>query len=359
MDESDSLAVITTKPPAFSEAEAVDIAARHYGIDVRVRPLVSERDQNFRMIAADGGEYVLKIANAAEDRVVTDFQVQALLYIERSIRERELPVTVPRIQTTLSGEPMFELASPDGPCAVRVVSFVAGRPLAERLPTPLLAHRLGECLAWLGRALQGFTHPGSKHSLLWDMQRALELRKLGRYVREPQVASCVEGALDDFERHAAPVLEQLRSQVIHSDLNPDNVVVDTDDAERVVGVIDFGDMLSAPLIADVAIACSYLRIPDGDPLALARTFVKGYQEVTPLREEELSILFELIQARLVASITILDWRHFLRGPDDPYLEKTVRAENSAGQFLMRLRQLPRATARDSFLALAGTDRRQE
>ena len=106
MDESDSLAVITTKPPAFSEAEAVEIAARHYGMDVRVRPLISERDQNFRMIAADGGEYVLKIANVAEERVVTDFQVQALLYIERSIRERQLPVTVPRIQPTLSGVPL-------------------------------------------------------------------------------------------------------------------------------------------------------------------------------------------------------------------------------------------------------------
>ena len=46
------------------------------------------------------------------------------------------------------------------------------------------------------------------------------------------------------------------------------------------GVIEFGDMLYAPLIADVSIGCSYHRTFDGHPLALMSEFVAGYNAVT-------------------------------------------------------------------------------
>jgi Ser/Thr protein kinase RdoA (MazF antagonist) len=40
----------------------------------------------------------------------------------------------------------------------------------------------------------------------------------------------------------------LRRQVIHSDLHGDNVLTVSDDENRIAGVIDFGDMVRAPLI---------------------------------------------------------------------------------------------------------------
>jgi Ser/Thr protein kinase RdoA (MazF antagonist) len=53
----------------------------------------------------------------------------------------------------------------------------------------------------------------------------------------------------------------LRAQVIHSDANPENVLV----AGKRLGFIDFGDAIKAPLVFDVAIAASYMRVFDGDP----------------------------------------------------------------------------------------------
>ncbi|MDP6993812.1 MAG: hypothetical protein QGF87_05605, partial [Woeseiaceae bacterium] len=100
----------------------------------------------------------------------------------------------------------------------------------------------------------------------------------------------------------------------------------------------------APLIADLAIACSYLRVADGDPLALIAEMIAGYHAVTPLARAETDVLFELIQARLAASITILEWRSSLRGDDDPYLAKLDSGERSAGYFLLRLREVPREHA---------------
>ena len=68
-----------------------------------------------------------------------------------------------------------------------------------------------------------------------------------------------ERLLEGFERHAVPLLRGLRRQVIHNDFNPHNVLADAVDDTRIAGVIDFGDMVHAPLVQDLATACAYLK----------------------------------------------------------------------------------------------------
>jgi Ser/Thr protein kinase RdoA (MazF antagonist) len=348
MPETDPLAVIAEVQPDVSEARARRAVREQYGLEASLRPLVSERDQNFLLQTADGPRYVLKIANAAEDPVVTDFQIEALLHIEHAVEEGSIPVAAPRVLLTRDGSTHFILETESGRHIARVVSFIDGVPLGERIPSPALARDMGSFLAHLGRALADFSHPGSGHSLLWDMQHALRLRPLIVHVPEVETADAVSAALDDFERFAAPELASLRRQVIHSDFNADNVVIESADPDKVAGVIDFGDMLEAPLVADVAIGASYVRTKTGDPLSLMAEFVAAYHRVTPLTRVEVDILFELIQARLSASVVILDWRASMRGDDDPYLQKMVNDEASARNVLCRLRELPRENARRTF-----------
>ena len=162
---------------------------------------------------------------------------------------------------------IFIIQSGDKQYIARVVSFVAGMPLAERLPSARLCRNMGDFLAHLGLALENFTHPGSKHSLLWDMQKALSVRKLLQYVPGQSASQLVDVTLREFEDLALPLFPSLRAQVIHNDLNPDNVLIDPQNPDKMVGVIDFGDMLHAPLVVDVAIAASYLRQMEGNPLA--------------------------------------------------------------------------------------------
>lgn len=348
MQQNDPLAVIAEDAPEFSDDEAVAMAADHYGLAVTVRSLVSERDQNFRMQAADGRKYVLKIANAVEEPQVTDFQIRALLHIGERVKNANIPINVPEVLPTLDGQVSVVLEKGGCHHVVRVVTYLDGVPLGEEIPSPTLARNAGACLANLGRALRGFEHPGSNHSLLWDLQQALGLRRLMEYIRDPEAASAVAAALDDFEQFVIPVMPDLRAQVIHSDLNPDNMLVVPEDHDEVAGVIDFGDMLHAPLIADVAIGCSYLKVIDGNPLALMSEFISGYHRVTALEQRELDILFEMIQARVAASVSILDWRLSLRGSDDPYLANLEAGERSTGKFLIRLREIPREHAAQVF-----------
>ena len=62
-----------------------------------------------------------------------------------------------------------------------------------------------------------------------------------------------------------PRLAGLRHQVIHNDYHLFNVLVAQDDASRVTGIIDFGDMIRAPLVAEVATAAAYQLRGTDDP----------------------------------------------------------------------------------------------
>ena len=285
---------------------------------------------------------MLKIANAAEDPVVTDFQIRALEHL--AVRDPSL--AVPRVVPTRDGRTGFALRREGRAHRVRLVTFLPGRPLADTAPDASTSADLGVFLARLDRALADFTHPGDAQPLLWDMQRAAELEQLLGHVADTDVRRLLGATLDEFAAEAAPRFADLRRQVIHNDANPGNVLV-ADDG-RVAGVIDFGDMLRAPAIVEPAVAASYLRALDGDPLRHVAALVAGYHSITPLAVAELDVLHTLIKTRLATTVLVLAWRESLRDADDSYLRDTAAAESTAFGFLERLAALSQAEARDRY-----------
>jgi Ser/Thr protein kinase RdoA (MazF antagonist) len=259
---ADPLAVIAGPPPPVDARQAVEVARQYYGLSASARELVSERDRNFRLQTDDGRSFVLKIANAAEDAVVTDFQVRALLHIAA----QKADLAVPEIVPTRDGEHAFLLDTAAGPHVTRLVTWLDGVVMRSRPVTPALARHFGSYAARLARALAEFRHPGADHSLLWDMRRAGRVRELTAYIGDEELRRLVADRLDRFLERQLPLFPALRSQVVHNDLNPENVLLAADDDSRVAGVIDFGDMVASPLVVDVAVAASYLRKFDGDPL---------------------------------------------------------------------------------------------
>lgn len=354
---TDPFRVIETAKPAFSESEAMAIAHDRYGIVANATELVSERDQNFRLRAQDGTQYVLKFANPAEALRVSEQQVQALLHLQAYLEAHASPLHAPQVRRTLDGETSFGHTWDGEPITVRLVTFVPGLPVRDPASSPALCRNLGVCLAELDRALAGFSLPGGDQHLLWDIKEALRLRELLPHVPAPEARDRLERTLDEFEHIVLPSFAGLRWQTIHNDLNPDNVLVDPGDGDRVVGVIDFGDMCRSPLIVDVAVAASYLRKTEADPLAAIAEFVAGYAAVSPLRREETDVLLDLIRARLATTISILYWRHSLRPLDDPYLQSSATDGSAAEAFLERLSGIPREHAQRVFRQIcAGTNR---
>lgn len=307
-----------------------------FGVHGTLTPLVSERDQNFRVETADGRVFVCKIANASEPQQASEFQLAALLHIE----QQDCPVATPRVQRNIVGGTVASLAADAAICRCRVVSYVPGNLLSSVTLDNDLAAQLGTSAAHLDLALQGFAHAGQPQELPWDPRRAGALRDILQYTSDVRLRDAVRACIDDFETRVQPALAGLRHQVIHADLNPDNVVIEA--SGKLAGVIDFGDMLHAPLVFEVAIAASYLRPgPGRDVLEWIEPFVAAYQSVLPLQDGELALLFDLLRTRLAATISILNWRAAVRGAGDAYSRQNLLGESDAPGFLEGLDALGR------------------
>ena len=333
-------AAVVAEPPSLPLVEVKRAVQRQFGLGGVYVPLVSERDQNFRLRTPSDSEYVVKITSSAEPKIVTDFHIAALKHLEH--------IAIPQVPTvvrTLDGQDSADIEHAGATHKLRVVSFLAGVPLANVQMDQESVRDLGAVLARLDIGLQDFSHAGERPRLLWDLQRATELSELLDYITDRRVHLAVKKALRDFEDFVLPELDQLRTQVIHGDANPGNVLLDPH-SHRVTGDIDFGDAVRAPLIFDVAIAAAYLRGARADPLELVTPFVDAYHATNPLEDAEIALLFDLLRARLATTITLLFWRLSARHDSDAYRQKTLDEEADAVRFLGTLD----ATGRDEFTA---------
>lgn len=324
-------------PPDLATSEVADAVGRQFGFTGQYLPLVSERDQNFRLKATDGRKYVVKVTNAAEPTIVTDFQVGLLLHLQRS----EL-VSTPEVVPTVSGEFYGSIETKSVTHKLRLVSYISGQPLEEVRMDTALAQAFGRQLALLGQAMRGFAHAGEKPVLRWDLQRVVELRELQSHIDDAQARRSVRRAIDDFEKHVAEQMTALPMHVIHGDANPENVLLDPV-THSFTGFIDFSDAIRAPRVFDVAIAASYLRSDGADPLATMGPFIGAYNAATPLQDDEVALIFDLVRARLATTITLLYWRLRARDENDPYRQKTKRLEAGAADYLAVLENLGRAS----------------
>jgi len=300
LSENDSLTQIAAE---ISTQEAIKVAQLHFGISGTASRLISERDQNFHIKCSEGS-FVLKFAHPGEDSEVSNLQTEALLHIEKA--DPELPVQ--RVIRTLKGESELRLTIEGEIRTVRLVSYLEGQ-LLRHAPSSLLQKRnLGVILARLGKSLRDFDHPAANHTLVWDIQHADRLRGMVAEIGNAKHRGLLNGILDNFVREVKPRYASMRTQIVHNDLNSDNALVSPENPDQVAAVLDFGDMVRTPLINDVAVGAAYQLGGVEHLLDGAKAFVAGYNSVTPLKSDELALMYDLIMTRMVVRITITEWR---------------------------------------------------
>ena len=214
-------------------------------------PLDGERDQNHRFTTADGASYVLKVSAAGESEGAVDFQVAALRHLER--HAPELPV--PRVIASMRGNDREWIATADGKRhMVRLLSWIPGTLLSKGKPLGINVLRHAAAFqAKLANGLRGFFHPHARHFVAWDIQRALILEPgIQAWVADDAKALCADFNAR-FQREVLPRLPSLRAQVVHSDGHAENLLRAESGSDEIVGIIDFGDMVHAPLVQDLAV----------------------------------------------------------------------------------------------------------
>ncbi len=306
--------------PRFDETSAARVAHERFGVDGVIRPLFSERDQNFLVQSAGGhGDVVLKIANAQEAPAIVEAQLAALGHLATRTQ------LTPRVVPTVAGERLTRVSAPDGRNHLAwAITRLPGRPLAEtHCPSAALLASLGRAVAHLDAALDSFDHPAVHREFLWDLvgaRRVVDERLA--MVTDPGLVAAIRAACRAFDAHTAPVLPALPRAVIHGDLNDYNILVTwapgPEPTLRVSGIVDFGDMLETYAVADLAIAVAYAVLDAPDPLAAAAPIVAAFHAERPLRGPELRALFGLATMRLCMSACIAA-EQMRQRPDNAYL----------------------------------------
>ena len=327
-----ALSGIAAAPPCFRTDAVAEAVANQFGRRGELHPLVSERDQNFRLESEDGCRFLVKVVSATELPATTDLQVLALQHLEAAGG-----VIAPRAVPALNGASCGHIDAAGSGHRLRLLSWVEGEQLEALGINATLAARFGGALARLDSALAGVAFEGPNPVLLWDLQRVCELRPVLGCIDDEAIRGRVAAVIDDYESAVEPAKASLPQQVIHADANPENVLVCSGD----IGFIDFSDIVRAPRVFDLGIAASYLRATDDDALALIRPLVAGYHAVAELGAAEARVLFDLVRARLATSITLLYWRLRDRPESDAYRRKSLQLEANAPYFLATLDSMGR------------------
>ncbi len=301
-------------------------ATEFWGAGLKFDPLPGEYDLNFRVSGAYDG--VLKIMNAGRDRADTDLQIMMLEHL----RGHKTP-PVPHVIKSQSGAATATLHDQGGtPHLAWMISHLPGQTLAATKPiTPPLLHDIGTELAQLDLALEGFVHPGLERPLKWDLTAADWIGDHLALIEDETRRNTLTAILAEYKKTGQPLLQRLPHQALHNDLNDHNILVSTDAAgpSHVTGLIDFGDAVYGPVLADVAIAGAYLVLETDTPVENLGHFLRGYTETRPLSEDEVEALWPLVLMRLAISV-INSALMKLERPDDPYV---VISETPAWQLL--------------------------
>lgn len=294
-----SASAVETERPNFAPEQVADAAMQSFGISGELKALVSDRDQNFKISNCDA-EYVFKIANRDESPDFLDLQNKSLVHLAQTAPD----LLLPRLLPTLEGWEMTVLKKGVDRHLVRVLSYISGGLYSAVPKTTELFSSLGSYMGRLSRGLQGFGHPAAHRTdFLWNLDNVLSCEAYISDIASDDNRRIVKSYFERYRRHVMQSVPSLRSAVIHNDINDNNIIV-SEDGKSVAAVIDFGDMVFASQINELATALAYALLEQDDILAVSKAIIGAYHKVFPLQELEADLLFDLVAMRLCMSVCI-------------------------------------------------------
>ena len=334
------------EPSAVVPEDAAELCGQFYFRPAAVLELEGYADANFRVDNAAGERFVLKIGEAARDRLPIEFEQLILEHLAA----RDWP-GVPRHVPSYRQRSVERITLAGREIDVRLLTWLDGVPMA-RLPkvSASLLGDLGRFLARLDIALAA-ARPSRERVFDWDLAQLASRRPPVDLIAAVADRRLVEESINGFVDRRTELLAGLPRSMIHCDANDHNIVVTSEDPTeaRLVGLIDFGDLVVTETIYELAIAATYVGLEHEDPWAAALPLVVAYDSARPLLSGERRILLAAIRARLALSVSMAAKRRH-GGTADAY---ALVSERGAWEALRRLSGLDEATAERSLAAALG------
>lgn len=305
-------------PLLLTPADAVALAATHYGLSGVASALPGEYDANFKFVGTNGDVFVLKVLHPSRDLSLITLQVAALDHLARHAPT----VPVPQVLSNVRGAPYERVTLPTGSHAyLWMLTWVDGEPLATIRPRHgAVAESVGRALGQLTAGLDGFTHDAARRAFAWDLLTAEWIAGQVEQIADSSKRALVARVMSWYNAQVIPVRDTLRKSVIHGDANDYNVMVRTAraTAPAVSGIIDFGDIHWSATVNELAVTAAYALLQSDYPLRDAARVVRGFHAQFPLTEQEIALLFPLIGMRLCVSV-VNSARRTNAGDADPYV----------------------------------------
>jgi len=323
--------------------EQKQVLADFYGIqEADISELEGYDNANFKVELPGGSRYVLKQYHP-EPGLSNLFHAESLLLASLT---QKFPGQFPEPVFTVDGTLQPETKSGDQ-FVYRLLKWVDGDFLYQADHTPELFKSIGSFLAKMDKELQKeFSPVVAARKIEWDLQHLLTLHERLKLISEPRIRKNVHYFLLQYNDEVLPHIPTLRHSIIHNDANDWNVLVNTG---KVTGIIDFGDMVHAPLIQELAVCLAYALFGKKDPLVWASYVLQGFHDILPLKEQELDVLYYLIAGRLCMSLLNSAYSKSV----DPDNEYPGVSETQTANLLKRWFEINPAKAQKEFRIACG------
>ena len=268
-----------------------------YSIDAReVEALVGYANVNYRVKENNGQQYILKEYDWEDDLVeliLAESQVSSALNAKY---EGSFPETI----KTIEGK-FYTQQNELGKIKIyRLLSWINGEFLSSVKHSDKLLHSLGEFIAKMDVELMKISHASIKaRKIEWDLQYLMDLQHRTSYLSDLETKKLIQYFLLQYKENVIHQLPHVRKSIIHNDGNDMNVLAKDN---KVSGMIDFGDMVYAPLINELAVAITYMLFEKENPIQVAKEIIHGYNQILPLHQNEVDLLYYLIAGRLCMSL---------------------------------------------------------
>ncbi|XP_075915571.1 hydroxylysine kinase-like isoform X1 [Petromyzon marinus] len=335
--------------PCLNESRAAELVERLYGVSVAgVSPLASYVDQNYRVLARDGRQFVLKVTNTRDSQRPQLLEVQMAMM--SFLRERGFPMQ--EVVDNVSGKIMslenIDCGEGEKEFNVRLLTYLPGVPLSRVLADGSLYYQVGKLAASIHQALQQFEHP-FLHSLqrddfIWNLSNTHLLEPYLFTLDGDPNQGLVREVIAKFREEIQPNLHKFTRCIIHGDFNDDNILVQEVAAgseqqqqqqqgpksaegaprHRVSGIVDLNSMMFGYHVYDLAMAIMYMMVESGEAMEAGGHVLAGYESVQALTEDERRAVYFLVACRFCQSLVMARYT-ILRYPQNAdYLLITAR-----------------------------------
>lgn len=322
---------------------------QHWDYEISsISPLPGEIDLNFHLITNDQREFTFKLSRPNCDQGQIQLQTAALQWMD----QQDLSLALPYPAAARDGRLIISVLDKDGQeRLLRMVHWVPGQVLAQTRPRSLhLLQEIGQGMGDICLTLQGFDHTAAHRFFKWDIAQAAWTKDHLHQIKDTARHQLASHFLDRFQDQILPRLSGLRSSIIHNDANDYNVLVHYQEQQAMLsGIIDFGDAIYTQTVNELAVAIAYGVMDLPNPLEAAARMVSGFHQTFPLQEAEVSLLYDLVAARLLISVTNAAINKEAE-PENTYL---LISEQPAWELLARWRQVPNALAHYTFRQACG------